>query len=175
MLLLLLLLLTQPTPPRRYHRMKRQLVPKLGKTAIEGMIGGRPILTVELHEPLVHPLGYTIAALELPAPKPGRAYAAGLEHAELVVGGADDSCAGNAAVQGFVAECEAAGLELDFSTRALHKDVNADVSLAVVLDGGAAASVKFHARPLLEVVEFERAHGSCLPVPERYWAGGAAS
>ena len=156
-----------------YLRMKRQLVPHHGSVAIEGMIGGRPILTVALHVPLVHPLGFTIAAIELPAPKAGSPYPSGLEHAELVVGEPEDGVAGSEAVVRFVAECEAAGLGLVFSTRALRKEVNADVSLGLELSGGVAASVKFHAQPLLAVVEYERAHGACDPVPAGYFAGAA--
>ena len=48
----------------QYLLTKRLLVPRFGSVAIEGMIGGRPILTVALHAPLLHPLGYTIAAIE---------------------------------------------------------------------------------------------------------------
>ena len=161
------------TTVEEYLRMKRQLVPHHGSVAIEGMIGGRPILTVALHAPLVHPLGFTIAAIELPAPKAGSPYPSGLEHAELVVGKPSDGVAGSAAVLRFVAQCEAAGLGLALSTRALRKEVNADVSLGLVLSGGVAASVKFHAQPLLAVVEYERAHGACDPVPEGYFEAAA--
>ena len=42
------------------------------------MIGGRPIATVRLHEPIVHH-GFTVKCIEVPCPKAGRHYAAGLE------------------------------------------------------------------------------------------------
>ena len=51
----------------------------------------RPIATVRLHTPIEHK-GYTVACIEVPCPKPGRPYAAGLEHAELVVGTPADGC-----------------------------------------------------------------------------------
>ena len=74
----------------------------------------------------------------------------------------------------FVARCAAEGLALDFSSRALEKPVNADVSLLLALGAGRRASVKFHARPLLEVVAFERTHGTCEAVPPGYFDAAAA-
>jgi hypothetical protein len=43
-----------------------------------GMIGGRPIATVRLNEPIKHG-GFIVSCIEVPCPKPGRHYAAGLE------------------------------------------------------------------------------------------------
>ena len=52
------------------------LVKDHGKVLVEGMIGGRPITTIELHTPLVlkRSDGHTwpIRCVEVPAPKPGQ-------------------------------------------------------------------------------------------------------
>lgn len=56
---------------------------RVGRLLTEANVNGRPIATFKLHAPLV--AGHrTIPLVELPAPKPGRAYATGLEHCEFV-------------------------------------------------------------------------------------------
>ena len=50
---------------------------------VESMIGGRPIATYALARPIST---HAIALLEPPAPKPGRPYATGWEHAEIALG-----------------------------------------------------------------------------------------
>ena len=67
---------------------KRAALLSLGVLLTETNIGGRPIAMIQLHEPIRH-AGFEVACVELPAPKPGRHYAEGLEHAELVVGRAE--------------------------------------------------------------------------------------
>eukprot|EP00966_Prymnesium_polylepis_P335655 7390995-Prymnesium_polylepis.1 len=152
-----------------YLQVLDALVPALGSTLVEGMIGGRPIATVRLHEPIVH-AGHTVTCVEVPCPKPGRAYESGLEHAEIVVGEPADGVEGNARLLAFMADCAAdSGVSLAFSTEALHKSCNADVSHSFGLAGGRTGTIKFHARPLHEVVEWEKQHGAVEPVPDGYF------
>ena len=92
------------------------------------------------------------------------------------------------------------GTPLQFDERALCKPLNADVALSLpplpmeraaasgaadgVADGGSARDgvadgvgtivVKFHQRPLYEVVEFEVAHGEVEAVPAGYWESKGA-
>eukprot|EP00613_Pedinella_sp_CCMP2098_P052839 CAMPEP_0171900522 /NCGR_PEP_ID=MMETSP0992-20121227/49821_1 /TAXON_ID=483369 /ORGANISM="non described non described, Strain CCMP2098" /LENGTH=119 /DNA_ID=CAMNT_0012528937 /DNA_START=123 /DNA_END=482 /DNA_ORIENTATION=+ len=90
--------------------------------------------------PLRH-MGWSVSCLEVPSPKPGRLYASGLEHAELA-----------------------------FDERAVGKASNPDVSVSLLPmptqntggsggggEGkcGGAVSVKFHERPIYEVVADE--------------------
>ena len=67
-----------------YLDFKSRLMP-FGSALEEGMIGGRPILTFLLTEPIVFKDHWRIRCLEIPCPKPGRHYARGLEHAEVVL------------------------------------------------------------------------------------------
>ena len=77
------------------------------------------------------------------------------------------------------------GAPLQFDERALCKPLNADVAISLPplpkeqrAEGGVAAVedaigpvvVKFHQRPLYEVVEYEVAHGEVEAVPVDYWA-----
>ncbi|NLJ93566.1 MAG: VOC family protein [Aeromonadales bacterium] len=63
---------------------KRDSLARFGLTLVEGMIGGRPIITFSLYAPLPSPFG-PIRCIELAAPKSGRAHFTGLEHGEIVV------------------------------------------------------------------------------------------
>lgn len=140
----------------------------------------RPIATVRLHTPIEHK-GYTVACIEVPCPKPGRPYAAGLEHAELVVGTPADGLLGNSRLLSFVEACgqdpTLASLHAAFDRRALHKKLNADISVSFSNATHAATgsvtigdvSVKFHQRPLYEVAAYEKAHGAVEPVPLGYF------
>lgn len=175
-----------------YRSVLAALVPSLGEKLIESMIGGRPISIVRLLDPIkVTPPGcttsYSIPCLELPCPKAGRAYVTGLEHAELVIGG---GICGNDALLAFVARCHAEGVLLALDESGLQKESNADVtallpvpatmpqgSAALHMSAAGAGSqemhVKFHQRPIDEVVAFELAEGVYKPVPENYFEGAA--
>ena len=134
----------------------------LGTVMIESMIGGRPITTIKLFDPINYK-EYDIACIEIPCPKPGKS---GLEHCEIVIGEANDSPLNNRArLEGFMAMYPSIS---DFDTKAIDKDINADVCLPV--SGG--YSVKFHLRPLYEVIVFEQDQGSVVPVPEGYFTRG---
>jgi predicted metalloenzyme YecM len=166
-----------------YRQLRQALVPAFGTLLIETMIGGRPISVIELDEALEH-RGFTVRCLELPCPKPGRPYVCGLEHAELVVCDAACGARGNAGLRAWIEACRAEGcmasLLAGLDTRALGKSINADVCVelpAVAVgdgptrgDGGPPTlAVKFHQRPLYEVVGIELAEGSGEAVPEGYF------
>ena len=61
-----------------------------------------------------------------------------------------------------------ASVTLRLKTDALHKECNADVSHAFTFSGRKAA-IKFHARPLDEVIAWEKQHGEIVPVPDGYF------
>ncbi|KAJ1457234.1 Glyoxalase/Bleomycin resistance protein/Dihydroxybiphenyl dioxygenase [Pelagophyceae sp. CCMP2097] len=145
-----------------YASVIHSLTPTYGRILVEGMIGGRPISTVLLNEPLRTESG-SIECIEVPCPKAGSAYASGLEHAELVVGlpGVDANPMGDAAIRRFASEHP--WLELD--GRAAGKAVNCDFSLQLTEE----TAVKFHATTLAKVCQFEATHG-VEPVPEAFVA-----
>ena len=123
-----------------------------------------------------------MACVEVPAPAPGRPYSSGLEHAELVVGTRDDSVEGNAPLLRFMESCRRdTSLRLDFRDDgdALSKRLNPDVSVRFAGvgkgDGGEGGDsrvggggwigpvvVKFHTRPLYEVIEWEIRRGEVI-------------
>lgn len=116
---------------------------------VEGMIGGRPIATYQLHQPLL--VGEVqVPCIELAAPKPGRVHQAGLEHIELVV----------ASLQELVAHYP----EQPFKTGNMLDTRNPDIGL--MLPSG---QIKFHLRPLAEVIAEEVATGSVVAVPADYF------
>jgi len=159
-----------------YLCIRDALVPRYGELLVEGMIKGRPISTVLLHEPLRHSSGLSVRCVEVPAVKKGSPYASGLEHAELVVGAEEDGVLGTEALRRFLAACREEGVvslpQADLS--GAEAVVNADVSLGPweVEVGGALRriAVKLHARPLDVVVAYEVAHGLAKPPPPGYFA-----
>eukprot|EP00239_Pterosperma_sp_CCMP1384_P001642 CAMPEP_0197844766 /NCGR_PEP_ID=MMETSP1438-20131217/1742_1 /TAXON_ID=1461541 /ORGANISM="Pterosperma sp., Strain CCMP1384" /LENGTH=362 /DNA_ID=CAMNT_0043455729 /DNA_START=67 /DNA_END=1155 /DNA_ORIENTATION=+ len=163
----------------QYQQVVSALVPSFGESLVECMIGGRPISTIRLHRPICH-AGFKVTCIEVPCPKAGRGYKSGLEHAELVVGQALDGVKGTARIRAFVKNCKAEGLDLEFDERALSKGINADVSVTLPPPEGTPPSplqpslgpiaVKFHQRPLYEVVDYELKQGSVELVPEDYFS-----
>ena len=119
----------------RYAELKDKLLDE-GSLLGEHQIGGRPIATVRLRNPLIFQ-NRSIAVIELPAPKPGSAYQEGFEHAEFVV---------NMDPTEFAARYPA----LDWDLSGAHKPVNADVRRSY--DG---FSMKFHRQSLEEVIAIE--------------------
>ena len=156
------------------------LVPTLGTLLVESMVGGRPISCVRLHRPIEH-AGLRVGVVEIPAPKAGSPYASGLEHAEVVVGTPEDGCLGHTALRRFAAACAADGVALPLPplpppSPEADAECNAELGVSWQLAWGAHAaprkvSVKFHARPLEEVVAYELQHGLAQPPPPDYWAG----
>ncbi|WP_421224708.1 VOC family protein [Aeromonas enteropelogenes] len=121
-----------------------------GELLVEGMIGGRPIATYRLHQP-VRVGDVEVPCIELAAPKPGRSHQAGLEHIELVV----PSLA--ALVERYPA--------LPFKTGNMMDERNPDIGL--MLPSG---QIKFHLRSLAEVIAEEVATGAVVLVPADYFS-----
>ena len=159
-----------------YQNLLHQLVPKFGVILVEGMIGGRPISTVKLHQPLCHLVEgqglYEVTCVEVPCPKAGSHYSNGLEHAELVIGHVEDGIRDNKRLKQFIEECKNLELELAsrFDYRALNKKLNADVSVS--FDN---FTVKFHQRPLYEVCAEEMKDNEVVPVPDGYFEAALLS
>ena len=133
----------------------------MGTVIADSMIGGRPITIIRLTEPIKFKY-WNISLIELPSPKAGSFYATGWEHAEIVIGDSCVDCVDNKTfLESFVSKHNG----LAFDTRAIDKEVNADVSLKV----SERISVKFHCKPLYEVIDYEVSHGLVSPVPDSYW------
>lgn len=133
-----------------YLHLKGELA-QHGVLLVEGMIGGRPIATYRLHQPVCWQ-GVSVPCIELAAPKPGRSHQAGLEHIELVVPS--------------LHELVALHPDLPFKTANIDDHRNPDVGL--MLPSG---QVKFHLRPLSEVIDEELLTGAVVPVPVDYYDG----
>mmetsp|Transcript_24147 Transcript_24147/g.70841 ORF Transcript_24147/g.70841 Transcript_24147/m.70841 type:complete len:197 (-) Transcript_24147:254-844(-) len=129
-------------------------LPETVELLVEGEIGGRMISTFRFREPIVVEESYSVACLEVPAPKPGKPYATGLEHAEFVLEGTLRSPVGDDKARQGLETFMASHPGVRWDTRALHKAVNPDVS--ATFEGGISA--KFHLCPLEEVIEWEKEH-----------------
>lgn len=145
---------------KQSYKQKCRELQDFGETLVEGMIGGRPISIIKLHSP-IECLGFKITCLELPCPKIGSSYKEGLEHAEFVIGEINDDPFNNEKLIQFIDDHK----NLKFDTRAINKDINADVSLDINDD----VSVKFHIRPIDEVVRLEKKNNLVVPVPDDYF------
>ncbi|GAA3531102.1 VOC family protein [Zobellella aerophila] len=133
---------------RQYLKLRSALLAH-GENLVEGMVGGRPIITFALHRPIASPFG-PIPCLELAAPKPGRQHLAGLEHGELVVTSLQQLLTNHP--------------QVPFNTKGLTQDP-AELSLALP-----PYQVKFHQRSLAEIIAEEKARGLVVPVPEHYFS-----
>ncbi len=118
-----------------YAAKKRELE-TLGRLLTEADVNGRPIATYYLREPLRYE-NREIRLVELPAPKPSKPTAAGLEHAEFAVG------------------TENMAKFMAFDTTGMAKAANPEIELSF---GPIAA--KFHPTSLLDVIQTERAAGA---------------
>ena len=134
---------------------------KVGTILLESMIGGRPISIISLTEPLPFK-DWSISCLELTCPKPGRVHKHGYEHIEVVIGSPQDGFTNSAEfLQRFASKFPS----IQFDTKAIHKEINADLSLTS--PGG--SSVKFHTRPIYEVCQFEIDYKHFENVPASYF------
>ena len=129
---------------------------------IESEIGGRPIATFELAEPITcsSSSSHAISVLEIPSPKPGSPYKSGLEHVEFVIGDNAQALSPlndhlhQEAFDSFLRE----HADVHWSLKAKDKKINPDISLKMNLEEFGACSVKFHLMPLADVIEFEKKH-----------------
>lgn len=119
-------------------------------------VGGREITTVRLRPPFFW-RGRTVNAVEVPMPKKGRPKPDGWEHAEVALmrGGVE----GAEHLEALRLKYPSVAWEL----KGLAKALNAELSFALAGDPGMA--VKFHHRPLLEVVAYEIERGMAQAPP----------
>lgn len=118
----------------RYSELTSKLE-DLGNLLSEATIGGRPIATYQLHEPIVFGTRL-IGVLELPSPKASSFYAEGWEHVEFVI---------DVDFESFISKYPL----LEFDRSAIDKPINADISRNY--DG---CAVKFHRHNLEYVIKY---------------------
>jgi predicted metalloenzyme YecM len=118
----------------RYLFLKNQLL-AIGTLLTESEIGGRPIASFKLFEPIVFE-GRNIGVIELPAPKTGSFYPEGYEHAEFVI---------DVDFETFIKNHP----HIKFDKRAINKTINPEIIIKY-----GELSVKFHHHTLEYVIEF---------------------
>ncbi len=134
----------------------------IGSVLIESMIGGRPITIIQFQHPIVYK-EWSIPCLEITCPKPGRSHKHGFEHIEVVIDPENQHGFTNS--QSFLNDFASRYPSVQFDTKAINKDVNADLSVTTP----AGNSVKFHARPIYEVCAYELSSGHHEAVPAGYF------
>ncbi|OIN13977.1 hypothetical protein BFR47_08680 [Oceanisphaera psychrotolerans] len=126
----------------------RTTLSRFGECLVEGMIGNRPIITFQLHQPLASPFG-PVPCIELAAPKAGKPHWHGLEHGEIVVNSLD--------------RLQQDYPEVPFNTSGLQGPTP-ELTLSLP-----PYQVKFHQRSLADTIALEIARGEVVPVPVDYW------
>ena len=119
-------------------------------------VGGREITTVRLRPPIEW-RGFVVPAVEVPMPKPGRPKPDGWEHAEVALmrGGVEGA--------EHLIRLRETYPDAPWDAKGLGKALNAELSCS--LPGEPAMCVKFHHRPLLEVVAHEIERGMAKAPP----------
>jgi len=129
------------------------------KLLVESEIGGRPIATFKLATPIEIKLAncdHSINVIEIPSPKEGSPYNAGLEHVEFAIGdGMYKSPMNDDSHQHALLSWMECYPSVSWNTKALHKKCNPDVSTKLDFADHGKVSVKFHLIPLEDVIEFE--------------------
>jgi len=143
-----------------YRHMKRLFVDYGAKLLAESMIGGRPISSFKLQNP-IHCGPRKVSVVELPCPKESRAYDSGFEHCEFVVSSGNNigTCKMKALVK-FQSNFPSVEFEVN------EKDINSDFALQLT----EGVSCKFHSNALEEIIDFEKRHNMLELVPESYFA-----
>lgn len=119
------------------YQTKREQLKAHGELLIESMVNGRLISTFKLHHPIEFK-NRKIDLLELPAPKSGHAYKAGLEHAEFVT---------KEPLQKIVDKYP----QYAFEVFGIHKKINADITLKL-----GDFCIRFHNQSLEDVIKLEK-------------------
>ena len=122
------------------YRDKKEQLSAVAQLLGETIVNERPISTFRLHEPIIHE-PWRIDAIELPAPKPSKPTAEGLEHVEFVL--FDD-------IPTFLKKY--AGKNFDL--KAADRGINPEIGLQL-----GEYSVKFHLLNLPTVVFLENKLG----------------
>jgi uncharacterized protein len=133
----------------------------IGILLVEGIIGGRPISTVLLSKPYIYE-NWSIPCIEITSPKAGKVHQSGLEHIEVVIGDKEDGFLHSK--EKLLKFTEQYPL-IEFDLKAIDKEVNADVSLA--LEG--VGSIKFHVKSLRDVCNYELSGGLVEKVAPDYF------
>ena len=125
---------------------------------IESEIGGRPIATFKLTRALISD-NHPITVIEIPSPKKGSPYPAGLEHVEFVIGSNDEDSSLSPLNSKVHQSAFASWMEkypaVDWNTKAKDKECNPDISTKMELSDFGTISVKFHLMSLEKVIRFE--------------------
>ena len=132
---------------QEYLDLREQLA-SFGEVLVEGMIGGRPIITFKLTHSLPSAFG-PIPCLELAAPKAGKNHTPGLEHGEIVVPNLEQ-------------------LLLDYPWVPFNRTALTSPAPELTLNMG-AYQIKFHRQPLADTIAAEIAHHQVIPVPADYF------
>ena len=126
----------------------RERLAEFGEVLVEGMIGGRPIMTFKLTHSQPSAFG-PIPCLELAAPKLGKQHTAGLEHGEIVVPSLSQ-------------------LLLDYPWVPFNRHGLNGPTPELTLAMG-AYQIKFHHHSLADTIAAEIADNRVIPVPADYF------
>jgi len=126
---------------------------------VESEIGGRPIATFKLAAQIEIKSAdgdHSIDVIEIPSPKEGSPYKAGLEHVEFVIGdGTHKSPMNDEAHKTVLNAWTERYSSVSWNVKALDKQCNPDVSTKLELCDYGKVSIKFHLIPLEDVIAFE--------------------
>jgi hypothetical protein len=124
-----------------------------GNLIIESIVGGRPISTFLLHDPIIFienisQRSWSIPCIEVPFPKKGSYYKSGIEHMEIVIGTeANQMINSKVCLETFMTLFP----QIDFNIKSINKPINADISIELEND----KKVKFHTNALYDVCLYE--------------------
>ena len=123
---------------------QKQFLDTQGVSLSEESIGWRSIATYKLHTPLIYK-DKEIPCIELPAPKDGSPYIEWWEHIECVTG---------EPLENFLKRYP----DVSFNKRGFAKKSNRDVfiNLTSIVRSETKIVVKFHEKPLEDVIRIER-------------------
>jgi uncharacterized protein len=124
------------TDSRKLYDQKVLEMCRVGEFVAESFVNGRPIAIFKLLQPYTYK-GRTFHLVEIPAPKQGRPFPAGLEHAEFVI---------DIPLNELVSRHPS----LKFNHAGLAKSFNAEVELAF-----GDCAVKFHQMSLQNIIELD--------------------
>ena len=119
-----------------YQDIKTQFQ-KIGKLLVASEIGGREISTFKLNTPIIFGK-HEIELIEVPAPKPGKNYVSGYEHAEFVI---------KESFQDYIDNYS----EIDFDTSSCNKTHNPELRVKLAKN----ISIKLHHQSLEDVIKEE--------------------
>jgi predicted metalloenzyme YecM len=125
------------TDSQQSYEEAKKYFSSLSTLLVESEVGGRPIATYKLFEPVIFD-NYIIDLIEVPAPKPGRATQKGFEHIEVVI---------DCSFKDFMDRHP----ETSFITKGLRKDLNPEIEIE--FDD---CAIKFHHKSLEHIINTEK-------------------